>query len=590
MPIRQPIISLLGHIDHGKTSLLDKIRGTAIAKKEAGGITQHIGATEVPVGTIKEICKSLIEKLKIKVTIPGLLFIDTPGHSAFSSIRERGGSISDLAVLVVDVNEGFKDQTKEAVEILKQFKVPFVVAANKIDLVSGWIDQKTNSFLESIKNQREDVRQKLDEKLYNLVYQLSEFGFDSERFDRVEDYLKRIAIVPTSAVTGEGIAELLVVLLGLAQRYLEKNLKIEVNGPGKGSIIEVKEEKGMGRTLDVILYDGILKVGDQICIATPRGPIVTKVRALLKPYPLKELREKGKFLRINSVSAAAGIKISAPNLDSCIAGMPIVVANTQEELEDAKKKFEEYVGKFIFSSEGEGIIVRADSIGSIEAIIGLLKEKGIKVKKADVGSISREDIIQVKSNKNELDRVILSFNVNYSKEINSLAADENVKIFSSSVIYNLLEEFENWKKGMEEEKKMRMLSSLVLPAKIKVLRGYVFRQSKPAIFGVEVLLGEIKNGYPLMRENGKVVGRIKEIQSEGENEGIAKKGQMVAISMPDVTIGRQVKEGMELWTSMSKESYKKLKELRSLLTEDQKKALDEIVEIKAKKDPVWKIL
>ena len=590
MPIRQPIISLLGHIDHGKTSLLDKIRGTAITKKEAGGITQHIGATEVPINTIEKISESLIKKMNIKITIPGLLFIDTPGHSAFSSIRERGGSISDLAILVVDINEGFKDQTKEAIEILKQFKVPFVVAANKIDLISGWVDQKTNSFLKSIKNQREDVREKMDEKLYNLVYQLSEFGFDSERFDRVEDYLKRIAIIPTSAFTGEGISELLIVLLGLAQKYLEKNLKIEVNGPGKGSIIEVKEEKGMGRTLDVILYDGILKIGDQICIATPKGPVVTKVRALLKPSPLRELREKGKFLRINSVSAAAGIKVSAPNLDPCVAGMPLVVANTKEDVEKAKKEFSEYIGKVIFSSEGEGIVIRADSVGSIEAIIGLLKEKKIGIKKADIGNVSREDIILAKNNDDELNRVILEFNVNSPKEISNLAIDENIKIFSSSVIYNLIEDFENWRKGMEEEKKMNLFVSLVLPAKIRIIPGYIFRQSKPAIFGVEVLLGEIKNGYPLMREDGKIIGRIKEIQSEGSNEGTASKGQMVAISIPDVTIGRQIKEGMKLWTAISKESYKKLKELNNLLSEDQKQALNEIVEIKAKKDPIWKIL
>ncbi len=589
MPIRQPIISVLGHIDHGKTSLLDKIRGTAIAKKEAGMITQHIGATEVPIDVIRKISGSLIEKLKVKITIPGLLFIDTPGHAAFSSLRERGGSISDLAVLVVDIREGFKDQTKEAIQILKEFKVPFVVAANKIDLIDGWINQNTNSFIESISKQREDVKQKLDDKIYDLVYQLSNFGFDSERFDRVDDYTKRIAIIPTSAITGEGLSELLMVLVGLSQRYLENSLKIEVNGPGKGSIIEVKEVVGLGRTLDVILYDGIIKVGDQIVIATPRSSIVTRVRALLRPSPLRELREKGKFQRVDQVSAAAGIKIAAPNLDECVSGMPLVVANSQEEVNKAMEDFKKYIGKIIFSSDRNGVIIKADSLGSLEAIIGILKSKNIQIRKADVGDVSKGDVMIAKNNE-DLQRVILAFNVKVPKEVEILARDENVLIFSSNVIYNLIENYENWLNQEIENQRIKKLSSVVLPAKIKVLRGYVFRQSKPAVFGVEVLLGEIRNGYQLMREDGKIVGRIKEIQSEGENVGIAKRGQAIAISVPEVTIGRQIKEGMELWTSISKEDYKKLKELKDLLSDDQIQALKEIVEIKSKRDPMWRFI
>ncbi len=586
MKIRQPIITVLGHIDHGKTSILDKIRGTAIAEKEAGRITQHIGATEIPIEVIKKVCGELMSNLSIKVKIPGLLFIDTPGHAAFSSLRERGGSISDLAVLVVDVNEGFKDQTMESLQILKQFKVPFVVAANKIDLVDGWVPQNSYSFRNSISKQREDVVNLLDQKIYNIVYELSKFGFDSERFDRVDDYTKRIAIVPVSAKTGEGIAELLMILVGLAQRYLENNLKIEVNGPGRGSIIEVKEEPGLGKTLDTILYDGIIRVGDQIVVATPHEVVVTKVRALLKPAPLRELREKSKFQRVNEVHAAAGIKIAAPNLDNCISGMPLAVANTKEEVEEVKKEFKEYIGSIIFSNDKNGVIVKADSLGSLEAIVGILKSKGIPVRKADVGDVSRSDIV-LASNNEDLFKVVLAFNVKVPKEIQMLARDKGVTLFSSNVIYTLLENYDAWREEQIEMEKMKKLSSVTLPGKIRILPGYVFRQSKPAVVGVEVLGGEIRNGYKLMREDGKVIGKIKEIQSEGENAGRAVKNQAVAISIPEATVGRQIKEGMVLYTNITQEEFKKLKELKDLLSNEQIEILREIVEIKRRGNPVW---
>jgi len=220
LSIRQPIVSVLGHVDHGKTTLLDKIRGTAIAKKEAGGITQHIGATEIPLEVIKEICGPILDKLGGKLTIPGLLFIDTPGHEAFTNLRKRGGSIADLAVLVIDVNEGFRPQTIESLNILRSYKVPFVVAANKIDRIRGWNSREMRPISESIRKQKEWVVQELDKKIYELVGSLSRMGFSAERFDRIRDFTREVCIVPVSALTGEGIPELLAIISGLAQKYL----------------------------------------------------------------------------------------------------------------------------------------------------------------------------------------------------------------------------------------------------------------------------------------------------------------------------------------------------------------------------------
>ena len=219
--IRQPIVTVVGHVDHGKTSILDKIRGSAIQAGEAGGITQAIGASIIPLHTIQKITGELLEKMNMKFNIPGILFIDTPGHASFTSLRKRGGNLADIAILVVDITEGLKPQTIESIEILKQFKTPFIIAANKIDLISGWVT-KEGPLAASLNSQPDSVRNLVDTKLYNLVGKIAEHGFNADRFDRVDDFTKNIAIVPTSAKTGEGIPELLMIMSGLAQKFLEK--------------------------------------------------------------------------------------------------------------------------------------------------------------------------------------------------------------------------------------------------------------------------------------------------------------------------------------------------------------------------------
>jgi len=297
--IRSPIICLLAHVDHGKTTLLDSIRGTAVAKKEAGGITQMIGASYVSKKHIDSIAKDLAEKMKLKMTIPGLLFIDTPGHEAFTNLRDRGGGLADLVILLVDINRGFQPQTVESIQILKQHKTPFIIAANKIDAISGWKSHKTLSFMETFAQQPEHIRERLDEKVYKLMGQVSEHEFDSERFDRINDFATQIAIVPISARTGEGISELLVLIGGLSQKFLGDRLKIDEKGKGRGSIIEVKEEKGLGTALDVIIYDGIVSKNDEIAYMTPDGVKKARIRSLLEPNVGG--REKYTFLDLSLI-------------------------------------------------------------------------------------------------------------------------------------------------------------------------------------------------------------------------------------------------------------------------------------------------
>ena len=571
MKIRSPIIVTVGHIDHGKTTLLDKIRGTAVTKLEPGMMSQHVGASYIPVETIKKICGSLLKKLNIKITIPGLLFLDTPGHAAFITLRRRGGAVSDLAILVIDVNEGFKEQTDESLMVLKEFKTPFVVAATKIDKISGWFPEENTCFLDSFKKQSENVKEELEKKVYQLVSQLAERGLNAERFDRIEDFTKKVAIVPCSGITGEGIPELLMVLAGLAQQFLKERLKL--SGKPKGTVLEVKETLGFGTTIDVILYDGVLKKGDYIVIGG-KEPIVTKIKALLRPRPLQELRVEKKFESVDEVHAAAGIKIAAPNLENVIAGSPIVGVKNEKEIEEVKTLVQKEIEEVEFQKQIDGVILKADTIGSLEAMIKLLTEEGIPIRKAEVGHVTKQDVIEASNVSDDLRKVILAFNVKSLEDAKKLARDLKIKIFENNVIYRLLEEYKEWCYQRKEREIQEKLEKVARPVKIKLLKGFVFRASKPCIVGVEVLAGILKSGAILRREDGKIVGKVKEIQKEGQTIKEAKKGERVAISMEEPTVGRTIHEGDTLTSFLSEKDIKILREVWDRLSEDEKELLE----------------
>jgi translation initiation factor 5B len=555
--IRQPIVVTVGHSDHGKTTLLDKIRGTTVTSMEPGMLTQNVGASNIPIETIRDTCGSLLDRFKIKLEIPGLLFIDTPGHAAFISIRKRGSSIADLAILVVDINEGIQEQTDESIRILKEFKTPFIIAATKVDRIEGWMQNKQKCFLDEFDQQPDWVKQKFDEKFYKIVGQLSERGFESERFDRITDFKKTVAIVPCSGITGEGVPEVLVMLAGLAQAFLKDQLEVS-KGIGRGSILEVREVKGLGTTIDVILYDGEIKKGDWLIVGG-KEPIITKVKTLMKPRPLKEIRVEKQFEYIDYVSAASGVKIAAPNLDSVIAGSPVAFVSDEKKVNEVKRELQADVEEIEFEKTGEGAILKADNLGSLEALIGIFRDK-VPIKKAEIGPVLRKDIIQIESVKDSLNRLIIAFNVNVDEIAAKEAKDKSIKILQNNVIYQLIEGYEKFVEEEKEKIRLQKLDTVVLPARVVILPGHTFRTSKPAIVGVEVLAGTIKSGYRLKKE-GKEIGEIKAIQSEGASVVKAVAGDKVAISIEGATVGRQIQEGDELSTIISEETLKVLEEL-----------------------------
>ena len=589
MKIRSPIVSVLGHVDHGKTTLLDYIRGSTIADKEAGGITQHIGATEIPNDTIEEICGNFISRLTIKDLIPGLFFIDTPGHAAFTSLRKRGGALADLAVLIVDINDGFKPQTFEALNILKMYRTPFIVVANKIDMLFGWETHEGASFKESFTQQAPSVQQNLDTKVYEIVGTLHKEGFQSERFDRISDFASQISIIPISARSGEGIIEVLAMLLGLAQEYLTEQLEINEDAPAKGTVLEIKEEVGLGLTIDSIIYDGVLRTNDEIALMTSSNDVLTtKIRSILRPLPLEEMRDsKKKFQKFDEVVAAAGIKIAAPNLDDVVSGSPLRVLSDDVNVEEEILK---EIEDITISTEDEGILVKADTLGSLEAIVKLLRELDIPIREADIGDVNRRDIINssIALNENDAHGAIIAFNVNVNQNSIEDLENSDVKLFKGDVIYQIIEDYEAWIDEMEQAKKKAFYDAIIKPAKFMSLPKLVFRQSKPAIIGIESISGTVKQGQTVINKNGEYVGVIASMEDKGETLPSIPRGQRVAMAIKDAIVGKHFDEGDELYVDVPEKHYKFIeREFKEKLTEDEFETLYEFVEIKRKQDPDW---
>jgi len=604
--LRQPVVVVLGHVDSGKTSLLDKIRGTAVQAREAGGITQHIGASFFPIETIKTITGPLYERLaKTDEQIPGLLFIDTPGHEVFANLRSRGGSAADIAIVVADVNKGFEPQTIESIDILKKRKVPFVVALNKVDMVSGWKGIKKSEIsrtrkgntinlgfiTDEIKKQDSNILSILDEKIYGVVGSLSRMGFNSEAFWRVKEFDKELAIVPISAVSGIGIPELMAVLVGLAQQYMKKRLERRYDYV-RGIVLEINEELGLGPSANMILLDGTIKQGDVIMVAKRDEIVVTKVKALLLPKPLDEMRDpRDKFRAVMEVISAAGLRIVSPDLEGVLAGSPLYVLRNKDEEKEIRRFIEsEIKGTFINNTNSLGVILRCDTIGSLEAIIDMLKKENIPIQSADIGHITRRDVLAAHAvkDKERYLGVILGFNVKVLDDAKKEAGEREVQIFNEKIIYNLVRNYTDWVKYQQEHADSIMFEEIPPICKLQFLKGFVFRRNDPAVFGAEILIGKLRQKNHVINENGGKVGIIHQIQDKGKNIEEARKGMQVAVSIRGPTIGRQINEGDFFYTDLNSRQAKLLIEkFGHRLNEEEKETFEFILNIKRKSDPAY---
>jgi len=576
MTIRQPIITVCGHVDHGKTSILDKIRGTSLQGMEAGGITQKISFTKMEKKTIKERAGVVMNKFKIPLEIPGFLFIDTPGHAAFINLRKRGGSLADIAVVVIDINDGIKPQTAEVLQILKANATPFVIALNKVDNISGWKKSEKGYSFESVESQALNVKNDFDEKYYTLVGALNNYGFKPELYYKIDDFTKNVAVVPTSADTGEGIAELLAMLAALSQKFLKERMKVGCDG--KGVVLEVKKEKAMNY-LECILYDGELCCNDEIAIAGFDDCVVTKVRCIEEARPLNRGYDSK-----DKVVAASGLRLQITSKEDILSGMPFQVVC--DNLDEIKEEFSRELSEEI-QTDDEGILVKADSLGSLEALLVLLKQKGICVMKAEIGPITKKDIYSASALTDD-NKILLGFNVDFAENDVEDEVPKDMKVLTDEVVYKLIENFEDWKEEKLKEIERKKLDELPTICKFTVL-DFVFRNSNPAVFGVSVDGGVLKKNLKFINRDDLKISHVKEIQHEKNNVSEATVGQEVAISMPGINFERQLIVGESLYTNLGESQFRKFKEHKNLLSSDEKAILQEIAGIKRKKNETWGI-
>jgi translation initiation factor 5B len=580
--IRQPIVTVCGHVDHGKTSILDCLRGTCVQEGEKGGITQKISFTLYPMNQLKMACP-LIDKSGIKLNIPGFLLIDTPGHAAFTNLRKRGGSLADLAILVIDINEGIKPQTAEVIQILKLNKTPFLIALNKIDNISGWRKNIDKPLKESIESQAMNVKQTFDERYMTLIGSLNSYGFDSDLYYNITDFTKKIALVPCSARTNEGIPELVMMLCGISQKYLSDKLKL--GKEPRGVLLEIKKEKSTNY-IEAILYDGELNKSDEIAIANfniEKDPIITKIRILEEIEPLC-----AKFKPKDSVHASTGIRMQLVEKEEVLPGMPFEIY--KNNLKELKEKFTKEISEKIQTKQN-GIIAKADSLGSLEALLFLLEAQKIPVVKVGIGNINKSDVINAKANIeiNELDAIIVGFNVSVEEDAQELIRDQGtkIKVITEEVVYKLIENLVDWRLEKQKAMEKKRLMELTTICKLKILHQYVFRNTNPAIFGVKVEGGKLKQQIHFIDEKGEKVGKIKNIQSDKKSVQEAGEGMEVAVSMSGINFERVMKDRNFIYSDLGESQFRNFKKNKDLLSGSEMKILQEIAEIKRKEKADW---
>ncbi|XP_058112112.1 eukaryotic translation initiation factor 5B-like [Magnolia sinica] len=543
--LRSPICCILGHVDTGKTKLLDCIRGTNVQEGEAGGITQQIGATYFPAENLRDRTKEL--KADAKLRVPGLLVIDTPGHESFTNLRSRGSGLCDIAILVVDIMHGLEQQTIESLNLLKMRNTEFIVALNKVDRLYGWKTCPNAPIVKAMKQQSNDVQNEFKRRVTEVITQLKEQGLNTELYYKNKEMGETFSIVPTSAVSGEGIPDLLLLLVQWTQKTMEQKLMF-VNEV-QCTVLEVKVIEGLGTTIDVVLVNGVLHEGDQIVVCGMQGPIVTTIRALLTPHPMKELRVKGSYQHHKELKAAQGIKITAQGLEHAIAGTGLYVVGSEDDLEDIKEAAMQDMKTVMnrIDKSGEGVCVQASTLGSLEALLEFLKSPAVNIPVSgiSIGPVHKRDVMRasVMLERKKEYATILAFDVKVTPEARELADETGVKIFIADIIYHLFDQFKAYIDNLKEEKKKEAAEDAVFPCVLKIMPNCIFNKKDPIVLGVDVLEGIAKVGTPICIPSRDFIdiGRIASIEINHKQVDIAKKGQKVAIKIASTNAEEQQK-------------------------------------------------
>ncbi|XP_023820148.1 eukaryotic translation initiation factor 5B isoform X2 [Oryzias latipes] len=536
--LRAPVVCVLGHVDTGKTKILDKLRHTHVQDGEAGGITQQIGATNVPKETIEEQTKMVKNFLRESIRIPGMLIIDTPGHESFSNLRNRGSSLCDIAILVVDIMHGLEPQTLESINLLKEKKCPFIVALNKIDRLYDWKKSPETDVVTTLKKQKKNTKDEFDERTKAIIVEFAQQGLNAALFYENKDPRTFVSLVPTSAHSGDGMGNLIALLVDLTQTMLARRLAHcdEL----RAQVMEVKALPGMGTTIDVILINGCLREGETIIVPGVDGPIVTQIRGLLLPPPLKELRVKSQYEKHKEVSTSQGVKILGKDLEKTLAGLPLLVAHKEDEIPVLRDELVRELKQTLSSIklEEKGVYVQASTLGSLEALLEFLRTSKVPYAGINIGPVHKKDVMKA-STMLEHDpqyAVILAFDVKVERESQEMADSLGVRIFAAEIIYHLFDAFTKYREEYKKAKQDEFKNIAVFPAKLRVLPQFIFNSRDPIVMGVSVEAGVLKQGTPLcVPSKGFVdIGIVTSIEVNHKSVDSAKKGQEICIKIEPI--------------------------------------------------------
>ncbi|XP_077152660.1 eukaryotic translation initiation factor 5B isoform X2 [Ranitomeya variabilis] len=536
--LRAPVICVLGHVDTGKTKILDKLRHTHVQDSEAGGITQQIGATNVPLDAIKEQTKMVKNFDKENMKIPGMLIIDTPGHESFSNLRNRGSSLCDIAILVVDIMHGLEPQTIESLNLLKTKKCPFVVALNKVDRLYDWKKSPETDVAATLKKQKKNTKDEFEERTKAIIVEFAQQGLNAALFYENKDPRTFVSLVPTSAHTGDGMGNLISLLVDLTQTMLNKRLAHSEEL--RAQVMEVKALPGMGTTIDVILINGRLKEGDTVIVPGVEGPIVTQIRGLLLPPPMKELRVKNQYEKHKEVLAAQGVKILGKDLEKTLAGLPLLVAHKDDEVPVLRDELIHELKQTLnaIKLEEKGVYVQASTLGSLEALLEFLKTSEVPYAGINIGPVHKKDVMKasVMLEHDSQYAVILAFDVRIEREAQEMADSLGVRIFSAEIIYHLFDAFTKYRQDYKKQKQEEFKHIAVFPCKIRILPQFIFNSRDPIVMGVIVEAGQLKQGTPICvpSKNFVDIGIVTSIEINHKTVDAAKKGQEVCVKIEPI--------------------------------------------------------
>jgi len=560
----------MGHVDTGKTKLLDKIRRTNVQDNEAGGITQQIGATYFPAENLLKATARLREKHeKMQIKVPGLLIIDTPGHESFTNLRNRGSSLCDIAILVVDIMHGLEPQTLESLRMIRDKEVPFIVALNKIDRIFGWKEDADAPFLSTLEKQDEQAKAEFEQRLRSTITLFNEEGLNAEVYYKNKHFKDFISLVPTSAITGEGIPDMLGLITQLCQKMIGD--RIMYREEIQATVLEVKVVEGHGTTIDIVLVNGELSTGDTICVCGLNGPIVTNIRALLTPQPMKEIRVKGTYQSHKKIRAAMGIKVAAPGLDGAIAGGQMLVAKDDDDIEMLKEEVMDDLDAIMENDNRSesGVYVQASTLGSLEALLSFLQDSKIPYSAVNIGPVHKKDIMKCSTQleKNKDYACILAFDVKITPEAQELADEYGLQIYWAEIIYHLFDAFTLRMNMLAEQRREAAKDVAVFPCAMKIYEQHIFNSRNPIVVGVQVLDGQVRVGSPICIPSAEhiVLGKVASIQKDHKEVTKAVKGEDIAVKIEQTVGGQEYYYGRHfdhndnLISKLSRESIDLLK-------------------------------